>query len=141
MDTAPTRDEVENAECVLRAADAERSKTDLPREVWVCGHRYDIRPRDNILCFDCLGVCKLDVGVIEISVRASRTLQRETLWHEILHACDRALDVQIVAAVRRVRDDIGLKLNEPEVLALSHAQWVTMTDPRNADVMRWIIDG
>jgi hypothetical protein len=115
-------------------------KATRPTEVFVCGKRFDIRYGgswiDESFTYGSVDFCK---GIIDLKRGLSEDHCREFLWHELVHCADKQLDLNLSAVTKRTQDERGLRLYEPEVLAFSTAQWMTLSDPRNAGVISWML--
>lgn len=61
----------------------------LPKFVYVMGHHYDIEEMSQELFedMDAYGDCSNDKRRIRIYCKTSQAIIRDTLLHEILHAC------------------------------------------------------
>lgn len=118
----------------------------IPKEIYICGGRYEIRILKEVHRGLVYGSAHFSEGYIELAERSSEDFMRETLWHEVIHIIDRMLfptdfesGVTMALMRKQCNEEKGYRLEEPEVVAFSRGQWQTMTDPRNAGAMRWII--
>lgn len=113
----------------------------IPKVIWICGMRYDIRKNSNAHGFGCWGSINFPECYIELNPQTAMDFLREILLHEILHGIDRSLvdGDGLVQAMRRAKSENGLRLHEHETLALSRGIWLTLTDPRNREAVDWIL--
>jgi hypothetical protein len=101
----------------------------LPKSVYVMGHEYKIETMSKQLFedMDAYGDCSDDKRRIRIYVDTSTGIIRDTLLHEILHACWYLL---------------GLSKQEEEekvVNSISTLLIGVLDDPRNKDVVDLIL--
>ena len=101
----------------------------LPNKVYVMGHEYIIEQMSDTLFedMDAYGDCSDDKRRIRIYCKTAPAITRDTLLHEILHACWNTL---------------GLNKSEEEEKVVNSISTVLIgvfDDPRNADVMNFIL--
>lgn len=101
----------------------------LPKKVYVMGHEYDIEEMSDTLFedMDAYGDCADDKRRIRIYCKTAPAIARDTLLHEILHACWSTL---------------GLNKSEEEEKVVNSISTVLIgvfDDPRNAEVMQFIL--
>jgi hypothetical protein len=100
----------------------------LPTEVWVMGHRWEIIKveQDWFDDTDAYGNCCSVKRKIQIFTGGGGSITRDTLLHEILHACWTMLAFNEKEEEERV------------VNSLSSILIGIMDDPRNINVVRFI---
>ena len=105
------------------------SNMTLPTEVWVMGHRWEIikAEQDWFDDTDAYGNCCSVKRKIRIYTGGGGSTTRDTLLHEILHACWSMLALSEKEEEERV------------VNSLSSVLIGLMDDPRNASVVNFIL--
>jgi Zn-dependent peptidase ImmA (M78 family) len=103
----------------------------LPDSVYVMGHKYDIveMPNDNFIDDEAYGHCNLNRRVITIYTNVHPTIIRDTLLHEILHACWHML------SLNKTEEE------EKAVNSIATALIGVIDDPRNKDITKLIFQG
>jgi hypothetical protein len=103
----------------------------LPKEVWVMGHRWTIHEvaEEWFEDTDAYGNCCSVKRRIQIYTGGGGSITRDTLLHEILHACWTML------AFHEKEEE------EKVVNSLSSVLIGIIDDPRNSDVVSFIIGG
>jgi len=125
-----------------------------PTEVWICGMRFTITDdpalaeneemrggdRDAIP----RGHCAMYRQSIFIARDLDEDFQKETLYHEMLHAHDLCFNVGLTLEAWKVLDNQKRRrfvMEEHTVEVLARALFITMRDPRNAPVFAWLMEG
>ena len=116
----------------------------IPSFIYICGLRFEIRLKAVGFCHGSLGFTSAKDAWIELNTKEcqSEDYLREVLLHEIIHGIDRlSLEPGITEALRRLPTATSnTRLHEPEVLVFSRGLWITLTDPRNIEAIKWIFD-
>ena len=101
----------------------------LPTEVWVMGHKWDISEvgQDWFEDIDAYGNCCSVKRKIQIYTGGGGSITRDTLLHEVLHAC---------WAMLALNDK---EEEEKVVNSISSVLIGIIDDPRNAKVVSFII--
>lgn len=102
----------------------------LPKEVWVMGHKWDIEPtQPNWLDdTDSWGDCCSVKRRIRVCCDGGGSITRDTLLHEILHACWAILALDAKEEEEKV------------VNSMASILIGVIDDPRNVDVINFIMD-
>ena len=102
----------------------------LPNSVYVMGHHYSVEEMSQNLFedMDAYGDCSDDKRRIRIYTKTSKSIVRDTLLHEILHACWHML------AFSKGEEE------EKIVNSLSTLIIGLIDDPRNKDIVDFIFD-
>ena len=102
----------------------------LPKEVWVMGHRWSIEETsdDWLEDTDTWGECCSRKRRIRIYCGGGGSITRDTLLHEILHACWHILALD------------GKEEEERVVNSLSSILIGIIDDPRNKDIINFIME-
>jgi hypothetical protein len=116
------------------------SASDLPREIWICGTRFDIVIDGTLSDYwGWHGYANASECKIALNAKCHPDYLREVFHHEIVHAIDKLTNDQgIVQVLRRHTDATKCRLSEDEVLIFSRAHYMTYTDPRNKAVVAWM---
>lgn len=103
----------------------------LPTEVWVMGHKWDIHRADKSWFDDhgTWGDCCSQQRKIRIYLGGGGSIARDTLLHEILHACWHILNFE------------NKEEEENVVSSLSSVLIGVVDDPRNEPVVKFILGG
>jgi hypothetical protein len=101
----------------------------LPREVWVMGHKWDIEEvdKDWFDDTDAYGNCCPVKRRIQIYCGGGGSITRDTLLHEVLHACWAMLALNEKEEEERV------------VNSMASILIGMMDDPRNGELVKFIL--
>lgn len=116
--------------CFINKRKIKGEKMLLPNEIWVMGHKWDIEPADDnwFNDTDSWGDCCSQKRRIRVYCGGGGSITRDTLLHEILHACWHIL------AFREKEEE------ERVVNSLSSLLIGIIDDPRNEDVINFLMD-
>jgi hypothetical protein len=108
----------------------------LPREFWICGTRFDVTYDPGAAW----AYVSWETGTINMRAGMPAEVHRENLMHEIIHGIDRAImDKPLRDVLTQQANEVLCRMEESQVLVFSRALWMTLTDPRNADAVRWML--
>jgi hypothetical protein len=107
----------------------------LPAAVWIAGHRFTVAVRQ--LPPHHYGRADAQTGELIFSPDCCESFIREVALHEIVHQIDFLLADGFLSASMRQRCKT-FPFQEPVVVFLSRALYMTFTDPRNAEFARWL---